>query len=255
MDKPQIALIPDTIFQIGPISITSGHMAMFLITSVIFFIALYTSRTASLKPTRLQVVFEFMMTWFLDKTDFAFKSKKVARRVFPLIMTMFLVIICGNLFSLIPLVEAITVGENPLFRAPTSDISMTLSLGVFAVVLSHVLALLKAPIKHIGRFINIGPFFKVKSFGDFMQASLDFALGLNDIIGEFAKVVSVSFRLFGNIFSGVAVAAVFAFLAPYLIPIPFFALGAFSGVIQSVVFSLLALQYLSSTLGALDEEN
>lgn len=254
MDKPNISLIPDVLYQIGPFHITTGHVTMLLITSTIAILCLYIAANSKLKPTRLQIALEEILMWFYEKVEFAFENKKIVKRIFPLVMTMFLIIVSANLFSIVPLLESITIGETPLFRTPTSDVSMTLSLGLFAVILSHIMALSKAPFRHIGNYIKVAGFFKIRHLKDIGPALLEFVLGFTDIIGEFAKIVSISFRLFGNIFSGVAVAAVFAFLAPYLVPIPFFGLGMFSGVIQAIVFTLLVITYLSGPIGALNSE-
>jgi len=245
MDKPNIALAPNTLYQLGSFNITSGHTAMMLISLVIILISLYVVSTSKLKPTRLQVVAEFFILWFWEKVELAFSSKKVAKRIFPLIMTMFLLIIIANLFSAIPILESLTIEGKYLFRSPTSDISMVLSLGLFSIGLANLISFIKSPIGHIMKYFNIKGFFKIKNSGDLFTAVLDFILSLMDIISEIAKIISMSFRLFGNIFAGVAIAAVFTFLAPYLVPIPFFALGMFSGIIQAIVFSLLALQFLN----------
>jgi len=245
MDKPNISLAPDVLLQISGFNITSGHVTMLLISLFIIVISLFITATAKLKPTKSQVVFEFIIMWFWEKVDLAFSNKKVVKRIFPLIMTMFLLIIIANLFSLIPVLESIKIGGKSLFRTPTSDISMVLSLGLFVILLANLVGFIKSPIGQISKYFNLKGFFKIKNGSDLFMAVLNFILSLMDIISEVAKVISMSFRLFGNIFAGVAIAAVFAFLAPYLVPIPFFALGMFGGVIQAIVFSLLALQFLS----------
>jgi len=88
-----------------------------------------------------------------------------------------------------------------------------------------------------------GPFGYVGKFLNF-RSPLAFALGLMDIIGEFAKVVSLSFRLFGNIFAGEVLGAVMLFLAPFFIPLPFMFLGLLSAVVQAFVFATLTLVFV-----------
>lgn len=253
MDKPNVQFVPDTLFSVGPLNFSTGHLAMFVIVILISVVLVSIASRAKLKPSRAQLALEAVLVWFLEKVEKSFSNKKVARRIFPLIMTMFFVILVSNLFSILPFVDALTFGDGvPLLRAPTSDVSMTLALGIFSVVLSHVIAFIKSPLGHLSNYFTIMPVFKAKNGGEFGQALFDFFLHLYDIIGEMAKIVSISFRLFGNIFSGVAMAAVFGFLAPYIIPMPFNVIGIFSGCIQAVVFSLLALQFLSSPLASVE---
>jgi F-type H+-transporting ATPase subunit a len=118
-------------------------------------------------------------------------------------------------------------------------------------VLAHVLALMKSPLRHIGNFIKIDAFFKIRKLKDIPQAFLDFFLGLLDIIGEVAKLVSISTRLFGNMFAGEVVVGIIAglmFATQFVIPIPFIALGILAGFVQAFVFALLGTIYLASAL-------
>ena len=89
-----------------------------------------------------------------------------------------------------------------------------------------------------------GPFGYLKKFINF-SSPLAFALGLMDLIGELAKILSLSFRLFGNIFAGEVLGMVMLFLAPFILPLPFAMLGLITAVIQGFVFSLLTLIFIS----------
>jgi F-type H+-transporting ATPase subunit a len=75
-----------------------------------------------------------------------------------------------------------------------------------------------------------------------------------DIVSELAKIISISARLFGNIIAGEIIAAVMIFLVPYFVPIPFFILSLFSGLIQAFVFALLSLQFISGSLESVRKE-
>jgi len=65
------------------------------------------------------------------------------------------------------------------------------------------------------------------------------------MVGEFAKIISFSFRLFGNVFAGEVLLTIVAFLAPYFIPLPFLFLEIFVGFIQAFVFAMLSLVFLA----------
>lgn len=253
-----IRLPADALFIIGPIKFTNGHFTALTITAIFTVFALWLRGRISLVPGRIQTAFEFVTEFLMGQLEPAFQDRKRAEKFFPLLMTSLLFILIANQFSLIPLVDNILVGDVHLFRSPTSDLAMTLSLSLFIVGLANVLAFSISPLHHIGSFIRIAPIFKARSVGQLAQALLDFLLGLLDIISESAKVLSLSGRLFGNIFAGEVMVAVISGLSVYtqfFAPIPFYFLSAFSGLIQAFVFVLLSTQFIASSVtSALDSK-
>jgi F-type H+-transporting ATPase subunit a len=77
------------------------------------------------------------------------------------------------------------------------------------------------------------------------SSPINFFIGILELLGELTKIISLSFRLFGNIFAGEALLLIIGFLTPYIIPIPFLGLEIFGGFIQALVFSTLTLVFLS----------
>jgi F-type H+-transporting ATPase subunit a len=251
-----IRLPADILFSLGPIGVTNGHLAAFSITVAFSLVGLLSYKRLRLVPGRLQSSIELLVEFMLDRVESAFGDKKTARKFFPLLMTSLLFILIANQFSLIPLVGNIVTGETPVLRSPTSDLAMTLALSLFVVVLANVLAFSISPLHHIGNFIKVAPLFRARSLGELARAVLDFLLGLLDIISEFAKIISLGGRLFGNIFAGEVMVAVIAGLSIYtqfLAPIPFIFLSLFSGVIQAFVFVLLATQFIAGSIGSAKE--
>lgn len=250
---PEIKIRPDVLFQIGPVGITNSMMALLVVNIVLLVIAVLIKYKGGMKPTRLQVAIETVLEFFMNTLESAFGNKEDAKKFFPLIFSLFLAIFVANQFSILPLLGELNIGENGLFRVPTSDFSLPIALALLVVVTGNIIALATAPFKHIGNFIKIGPFLKVRSFGDFFNAGLEFFLGLLDIIGEIAKVVSLSARLFGNVFAGELMVLIITYLASFtafLVPIPFIFLSIFSGVIHAFVFPLLSVQYLAGTINS-----
>lgn len=247
-----IRLPADILFSLGPVGITNGHLAAFAITLGFLLVGLISFRRFRLVPGRIQSGIEMLTEFMLEQVENAFGDKETAHKFFPLLMTSLLFILIANQFSLIPLVGNIVAGDTHVLRSPTSDLAMTIALSLFVVVLANVLAFSIAPLHHIGSFIKIAPIFKARSFGQFAQALLDFLLGLLDIISEFAKIISLGGRLFGNIFAGEVMVAVIAGLSVYtqfLAPIPFLFLSIFSGLVQAFVFVLLATQFIAGSIG------
>jgi F-type H+-transporting ATPase subunit a len=146
----------------------------------------------------------------------------------------------------------------PVFRVPTANLALTVGLALAVVVAANILAFSISPIRHIQQFIVIKPLLAARTPSAFGLAFIDFFLGFLNIISEFAKVFSLSFRLFGNIFAGEVMVAVIAGLSAYthfIAPIPFVALSIFSGFIQAFVFVLLSIQYIAGSIAAVEQSD
>ncbi len=253
---PDISLPSHILFFVGPIGITNSLLSAFVVTIVITIGSFLASRCMGIIPTRFQAAMEPLFEYVFSQVETAFGSKERAKKFFPLFMSLMLFIAIANQFSLVPLIASVLYEGKPLLRTATSDLSLTIALALFVVVFAHVIAFSISPIRHIGNFIKIGAFFKVRTLGGFANALLEFALGLLDIVSEIAKVVSLSCRLFGNIFAGEVMVAVIASLTiwtTFIVPIPFIFLSLFSGFVQAFVFTLLSIQFIAGTIrGHLD---
>ncbi|KKP80374.1 MAG: ATP synthase subunit a [Candidatus Moranbacteria bacterium GW2011_GWF2_35_39] len=114
-----------------------------------------------------------------------------------------------------------------------SDYGMVFVLTAISIITIQIVAIIAhGPFGYLGKFINL-------------KSPLAFVLGLMDLIGELSKILSLSFRLFGNIFAGEVLGLVMLFLAPFIVPLPFALLGLITAIIQGFVFSLLTLIFIS----------
>lgn len=256
---PQIKLQPDVISQVGPFTIYNSTVTALTITVVLIILAVLVRRNASVKPTRLQTAFELVVETILDKMTMAFGTEERARKFFPLLFTIFIFLVLSNQFMLIPFVETVVTSEGlKLFNTPTAHYSLPIALALIMLGLSHILAFSISPLRHIGNYIKIAPFFKMKSIKELPMLFLEFFLGILDIVGEFAKLISVSTRLFGNMFAGGVVVAIISgltFYTQFVLPIPFIVLGILSGLVQAFVFTMLGIIFISSTLNAVQSTN
>ena len=126
----------------------------------------------------------------------------------------------------------------PFVRVPSTDLNMTLTLAIIAFVMIQYIGFKALGIGYLTKFFNFGTLFKSPLGG------IDVAVGLLELIGDFAKILSFSFRLLGNIFAGSILLFVMSFLVPIL-PWPFFILEFFVGVIQALVFALLTAIFMN----------
>jgi len=129
----------------------------------------------------------------------------------------------------------------PIFRAPSSDLNLTLGLALMTMVLVQVFGLREHGLGYIGHFIRVKSFAQ-KGFG---MGLIDFFVGLIELVSEFFKIISFSFRLFGNIFAGEVVLIVILSLVSLLLILVFFGLEIFVGLIQAFVFFILSLVFFS----------
>jgi F-type H+-transporting ATPase subunit a len=254
-----VSLPSTNIIEIGSFHVTNSVLAAFLCTAIIIVLILLARRKAGLIPTKMQSLFEAVITFFLSSLEDAFGTKERARKYLPLFLTFIFLIVIANQFSIIPLVMNIKFeGGIMLFRVPTSDWSMTIALAIVAIVGSHILALTIRPFKHIGHYFRFQYIWKARKVTDFLNAFLEIFIGILEVIGEFAKIISLSARLFGNIFAGevmVVMIGAIASFTQFIFPMPFIGLGIFVGFVQAYVFTLLTMQFMGGSIKALYEHH
>ena len=120
----------------------------------------------------------------------------------------------------------------PFLRAANTDVNMTLAIALVAMVMVHYWGFsILGTFGHAGKFINL------------REGPVGFFVGLLELISELAKIISFTFRLFGNIFAGEVLLMAMAFLLPLIGLIPFMGLELFVGVIQAFIFAMLTLVF------------
>lgn len=243
-----ISVSPPVLGYIGPIPLTTSFISGLLVTLLLLMYIFYVRAKMSLVPGTAQMVAEGVVEFFHSRLVDAYGDEKKAQRYLPLIVSLFLFVFLANQFTILPLIQSIVYDGAPLFRAPTSHFGMTITLALVVFCVSNVIAISMSPLHYIGNFIRIGKLLKMRSLRDLGPALLDIFLGVLDIIGELAKIVSLSARLFGNIFAGevmIAVIASLSFYTQFLVPVPFYGLGLLAGVVQALVFAILSLAFIS----------
>lgn len=237
---------PDTIMTIGDFKIANTTLTSILILLVFAIICFFVIRKYRVRPNKSQTAVEILFESMFDLIKQITGGEKYAKTLFPLIASLFLYIGFSNLISIIPGLMSITIDGISIFRSPTSDFNTTFGLALGAVVLTNVIS-----IKDWGFFGHLGKFFKFKDvylgfkkdLKSGVMSIIDFAIGLLDIIGELAKVVSLSLRLFGNMYAGEILATLILGAFAYGIPILWTSMSLLSGVIQAIVFGSLTTAY------------
>jgi F-type H+-transporting ATPase subunit a len=255
----EVTIFAEPIFHIGNFQITNSLITSVLALIVISVFALAIRIKLKKIPGKLQNFFEIMLEGALSLCDQVTGDRKITNKVFPLSFSLFMFILVSNWLGLIPGLGALgfTAMEGghasfiPLFRSATADINTTLALAISIVIASNIFGIFIVGLwKTFNKYVNIlalGSIFKKvrKDPAVLIVAPIQFFVGILEFIGELAKVASLSFRLFGNVFAGevllVSISAIFA----YLVPAPFLFLEVFVGLIQALIFSLLATVYFA----------
>ncbi len=239
----EISLVPEVIMYIGEFPITNTFVMTILISVIIIIGSLVLNRKNASVPRGFQNLVEFVLEGLLKLVDGVTGNREQTMRFFPIVATIFIFVILSNWIELVPGLGTIGVnqihqGEEvfvPFIRSPSADLNMTAAIAMFAVISAQFMGITAIGVrKYAGKFF-VNPFKKPYFIGTFV--------GLLEIISEFAKIISFSFRLFGNIFAGEVLLLVMLSLVAYLVPVPFLFLELFVGFIQALVFAMLTLVF------------
>jgi F-type H+-transporting ATPase subunit a len=237
---------PDTLFFVGQLPITNAMLLGIMMTLLIVVIAFVVRFSSKERPNRFQVVVEMGVTGFLGFITQIVRDKKVGIQLLPLIGAIFVFFGVSNIITLIPGVTSFTYNGLPMFRTPTNDFNMTFSVALAIIILTQY-----ASMRHFGIFGHLGKFVKIKQvylgfkkgIGAGMMEVVNFFLGLLDIISEFAKVFSLSLRLFGNMYAGDILAALLMGAIAVAVPAILIGFNLMVGIIQALVFGALTAAY------------
>lgn len=249
-------LAAEIVFHIGSFPITNSLVNAVLVTLLFTIVALIVRSRMNDVPRGLQNIFEAIIETLLGYFDQVTGDRKKSIKFFPLVATLFLFIVVSNWLGVFPGIgsigfNAVEHGEPvfiPLFRPANTDYNLTIAMAVLAVIGSHIMGVAAIGFwKYSDRFIKLATIWHSFRKGgvSVMVAVIEFFVGLIEIISEVAKMVSLSLRLFGNIFAGEVLLTVMASLVAFFVPLPFLLLELLVGIIQATVFAMLTLVYLT----------
>jgi F-type H+-transporting ATPase subunit a len=232
-----ISLKAQELFGLGGFTVTNSLILTLTVSVLLIFLGFLIHRKISLVPGKIQSLVEIGITKLLDLMTLILGDKERAERYFPLIATLFVFIMTCNLLGVLPGVGSLIFHHNgegvPLFRSPAADLNFTLAFAVLSVFLTNLFGIITVGFfAHAKKFINFG-------------SPIKFFVGILETLSEIARIISFSFRLFGNIFAGEVLLAIVFSLMPYVVPVPFITLEMFFGTIQAFVFAILTLVILA----------
>ncbi len=259
-----IQIQPEVIFNIGPLPVTNTLLGTWISIIVLLLIFFFGTRKRALIPSGIQNVVEWIVEYLLNLTE-SVSGKVKAKKFFPLVATFFIFILFCNLLDVFPGVDTIgTVNLEalklahlspptsiflfgdysnklvPWVRPGTSDLNLTLAMALVSVIVTQIFGFYTLGAKeHLSKYFNFKALF---THG--VQGPIEFFVGLIELVTELSRILSFSFRLFGNIFAGSAVLALFALLVPFFGEAIFIPLELFVAFVQALIFALLTLVFL-----------
>ncbi len=251
-----IPLAAEPIAHLGFLTVTNSLVNAWIVAIFLIGVAACIKFRLKSVPSGLQNLAEVVIEFFFKTADNITHDRARSKKFLPLVVTLFIFILLNNWLGQLPGTGTWGIWQRvhgelelvPLLRPATSDLNLTLALGLFSILCTHLFGVATLGIfRHTGKFIQVGNVFRAFKKGPigFLTGLIEFGAGLIESVGELARVASLSLRLFGNIFAGEVLMTVMLSLAAYILPLPFQMLELLVGIIQATVFAMLVLVFLT----------
>jgi F-type H+-transporting ATPase subunit a len=256
--RPAPQLPAEEVFHMFGFPITNSIIAAWLTIIVLVGFSYAVSHRLRLIPARLQGALEFILESLLKFCQ-SVAGEKNGRRFFPVVTTIFLFVIMNAWLSLLPGFGSITVhtaeGEVHLLRGANTDINMPLALALMSFIFVEYFGLRSGGFRYLGKFFNVGRFFRGvgqlargrfrAGLSGLITGVIDIFVGFLEALSELVRIISFTFRLFGNMTAGEILLLIAAFLIPWIFALPFYGLELLVGFVQALIFGGLTLVFLT----------
>lgn len=235
-----IHLAPPVLGHVFGIPLTSTMVTAWVTMLILILGAIALRPRLKMIPGKVQIVVESLVGGAFDYIAGVLESRTLALRYFPVIMTIFIFVLALNWIGLVPGITGFGMVDEthgvkniiPFFYPTHTDLNMTIALAVIAFFFIEIAGVLAIGFtKYAGKFLNF-------------SSPLNFLIGIIEFISEIARLISFSFRLFGNIFAGKTLLLITMFFVPLILPVPILAFEIFVGVIQAFIFAVLTLFFV-----------
>jgi F-type H+-transporting ATPase subunit a len=256
--QPTPELPADVVFHLLGFPVTNSIIAAWLSIIILVGISYAVTRRLKLIPTRLQSLLEATLGWLLSFCQ-EVAGEKNGRRFFPIIATIFLFVLTNAWLGLVPGFGSILIttaeGETVhLLRGANTDINLPLALALISFIFVEYWGISSlGGLRYLRKFANAGRFFR--GIGQLLRGRLragltgmfsgaiDIFVGVLETLSELIRIVSFTFRLFGNMTAGEILLLIVAFLAPWILALPFYGLELLVGFVQALIFAGLTLVF------------
>lgn len=268
---PHVSIAAESVGTMLGVPITNSFVTSYVVIAILVVISLVLTSRQSLRPSNIQLIGEMLIEGLYNFYRSIIGDKHI-KTVFPILASIFIYVMIANWIGFFPGVGTIGFYESksesnqeivgnhasvseentkspeaevsstkareehkklvPFFRGPTADLNVTLSLAICTMIFVQYFGLKTLGLSYLSKFFNF-------------QSPIFFFVGILELVSDLSKIVSFSFRLFGNIFAGEVLLAVMSFLVPFFVPAPFYGLEVFVGMVQALVFSMLACVFMN----------
>jgi F-type H+-transporting ATPase subunit a len=240
-----VSAVAEPLFHVGPLPVTNSMVTSWIVAAVLVIVIRLAIRKPALVPTRGQAIVENLVEGVLELTK-PIVGAKVAKHTFPLLVALFTYILIQNWSGLFPGVGTIYFRGHELVRPGNADLN-----GTIALALVSIAAWFYFIMRYAGPSLVLKDIFGNKADKSEVPAVIYyplflvfFAVGLIEVISIAFRPISLSFRLFGNVFGGENLLHSMSAITPWLLPIPFYFLELLIGFVQALVFTLLVSVYI-----------
>lgn len=262
LPKPHIDLKPEPVFesQASPqghdgeaeasltpnaFVLTNTLLSSWVTTVVLVGLFFVATRKMRLVPTGVQNVVEAVVVGLYGFVE-SVAGKENARRFFPIVATIFLFVAMNAWLGLLPIYQSLGFLhegklERHLLRPAGTDLNMPLGLAIVSFVFVEFWGIRLLGWHYFGKFVRVGNLLRGRIFEGF----IDLFVGLLELLSELVRLVSFTFRLFGNMTAGEILLLVTAFLIPFVFSLPFYGLELLVGFIQALIFAGLTLVFVT----------
>ena len=257
---PEYKPAPERPFHTLPI--TNTMITAWISTAVLFVLFFIGTRNMKVVPTGLQNLVELIVEAAADFIEDP-AGEKHARWFFPVCTTIFLFVVTNAWVSLIPGFETIHINGEPLLRSANTDLNIPAALAVVSFCYVEYWGFKAKGLSYLKTFFHFGPLWNSlklivtgnlkAGIGGLLNGIVAFFAGLLEILSHLIRMVSFTFRLFGNMTAGMILVMIMIFLIPWVIPALFYGMEAFFGFIQAMIFAGLTLGFACAAVMEEDE--
>lgn len=265
ISKPHVALPSEAMFHVGDFAVTNTLISSWITIIVLFLLFFFATRKMKMIPGRLQGFAEVVVDGIYNTIQ-GVSGEKHVKTFFPIVTTIFLYVFTNALMALIPLwgtwgpLEEIHEGSHtatvivPFLRAANTDVNLPLSIALVSFFFVEILGFIK-----IGPLHYIDSFFQFKAFGKafkdlftgnakafvsgFLFGLINIYVGILEVLSHVIRVISFTFRLFGNMTAGEILIGVMTFLVALIVPSIFYGFETLFGLLQALIFAGLTLVF------------
>lgn len=254
VEEPIPSIAAPVIGNVGPLTIATSSITILLITILIIGLCVAASR-ARLIPGKVQHLMEILYEMIAGFITSIVGTKEKATVIIPYVGSLMVYLLVANLLPMMPGISGFSIiidGEHvPLFRGATTDFNTTFGLALAVIITMQIVGMKEQGVLgYLSHFIQIKQVVKGfrKSFGEGLVSIIGFFVGLIEIISELAKMLSLSLRLFGNLFAHEVLTVILLGAFAFGVPAIWMGMGFLVGVVQSIVFVALVTVYYSLVL-------